>query len=565
MSAANYRAFLVLGGLLAVSAPAQSWVELGDAPSFPDGSAQVTRGAILDTIEGSTGVGDLRDAFCIIIADPEGFLATTDPAISPTANADYDTRLFLFRSDGAPVLANDDTPSGISEQSTLTGVATDGSGFVLSQPGEYVLIVGGSPEDPQDPSDLELFDIDSDLDAVHGPDPASGRFDHWEGETPDTGSYEVLLSGVRPCQDQLDLVLANRGQRDRVCLGDDSGGFACQNLSGDEDRTKDLALGFLNKDPHLDVVLADQSSVEPEWVCLGNGAGRFTCNNDSGYQSSKLGVALGFVDDDQHLDAVFASEYLQTNKVCLGDGIGGFTCGDVSDDAFGSGGVALGFINGDKNLDAVFANYVFDRNRVCLGNGAGAFSCSDVSDDANGSSDVALGYVNDDQDLDAIFGNWGQTDRVCLGNGSGGFSCADVSSDEWNTSGVALGFVDSDSNLDAVFAINTLEEDRVCLGDGTGGFACSDVSSDIYQSSDVALGFVDDDPYLDAVFANRLEQRNRICLGNGTGGFVCSDVSSLENNTLGGALGETNSLVTIFADGFESGDTTAWSAQQPPP
>jgi hypothetical protein len=51
------------------------------------------------------------------------------------------------------------------------------------------LIVGGSPEDPQDPADLNLFDIDSALDGIHAPDAAAGRFDVWEGGAPGTGTY----------------------------------------------------------------------------------------------------------------------------------------------------------------------------------------------------------------------------------------------------------------------------------------------------------------------------------------------------------------------------------------
>ena len=220
-----------------MSASAQVWIESGDAPSFPDGPAQVTRGAVLDTISGSTGAGDLRDAYCIRIVEPDSFLATTDPATSPTANADFDTRLFLFRSDGAPVLANDDTPpSQPPFLSTLTGSATDGSGFVLSQPGEYVLVVGGSPEDPQDPTDLNLFDIDSALDGVHAPDPAAGRFDAVGGGSPGHRQLRGLSRRGQPCQNALDVVFANivPEQPNRSCLGDGLGGFTCSDVSTDE-------------------------------------------------------------------------------------------------------------------------------------------------------------------------------------------------------------------------------------------------------------------------------------------------------------------------------------------
>ena len=77
------------------------------------------------------------------------------------------------------VLANDDTAGQASSQSTLTGTATDGSGFVLTQPGDYVLIVGGSLDVPQDSSNINLFKIDSDLQSVHAANPIGERFEHW--------------------------------------------------------------------------------------------------------------------------------------------------------------------------------------------------------------------------------------------------------------------------------------------------------------------------------------------------------------------------------------------------
>lgn len=186
------RLLVVCAGLaVSASAGAQVWTESGDAPSFPDGAAQVTRGEeSLDTIIGSTGEGDLRDAFCIKITDPASFLATTDPTTDPGASGDFDTRLFLFHPDGAPVLANDDTPPSSSPfLSTLTGVATDGSGFVLSQPAEYVLIVAGFSDDPQDGADVDLFGISPNFDFVHAPNPAAEGFDHWEGDAPANGDY----------------------------------------------------------------------------------------------------------------------------------------------------------------------------------------------------------------------------------------------------------------------------------------------------------------------------------------------------------------------------------------
>ena len=67
---------------------------------------------------------------------------------------------------------------------------------------------------------------------------------------------------------------------------------------------------------------------------------------------------------------------------------------------------------------------------------------------------------------------------------------------------------------------------------------------------------------LDAVFANR-NQVNRVCLGDGTGSLNnCNNVSADTNDSRGVALGLVLDPV-IFVDGFESGDTSAWSATVP--
>jgi hypothetical protein len=147
-----------------------------------------------------------------------------------------------------------------------------------------------------------------------------------------------------------------------------------------------VALGFVDGDSTVDAVFAN--SAQRNRVCLGDGAGGFACSDVSADTNQSLNVALGFVDGDSTLDAVFAN-FNQRNRVCLGDGAGGFACSDVSADTNDSVGMALGFVDGDTTLDAVFANQ-FQRNRVCLGDGAGGFACSDVSADANDSRGVAL-------------------------------------------------------------------------------------------------------------------------------------------------------------------------------
>ena len=375
----------------------------------------------------------------------------------------------------------------------------------------------------------------------------------------------------------LDAVFANADfppdQPNRICLGDGTGRFTCNDVSADTNSSFDVALGDVNGDTFLDAVFANGDCHKPNRVCLGDGTGAFTCNDVSaddcsGVSRYSLGVALGDVDGDTLLDAVFAyigsqvrftQIYGAFNRVCLGDGTGAFTCNDIGTHIIGgssadenrSSDVALGDVNGDAFLDAIFANsgsvLSGEQNRVCLGDGTGAFTCSDVSADSDSSYGVALGDVNGDTFLDAVFANssWGPNivvaNRVCLGDGTGDFTCSDVSADINDSRGVALGDVNGDTFLDAVFAnsidfdVDAISVNRVCLGDGTGRFTCSDVSADTNNSRGIALGDVNGDTFLDAVFANNLN--NQICLGDGTGSFTCSAVSADTNSSHGVALG----------------------------
>lgn len=326
-------------------------------------------------------------------------------------------------------------------------------------------------------------------------------------------------------------------------------------------------MGFVDGDSFLDVVLArgTETIAETNLVCLGNGTGGFTsCSDVSADLEESMGVALGLVNHDLYLDAVFANLDSE-NRICLGNGSGGFSsCSNIDSNTDTTGEVMLGFLNFDTHLDAVFSNYG-QRNRVCLGFGDGTFSCSDIDTDSNPTLDLVLGLVNDDGWPDVIFTNWFQFNRVCLGDGSGGFSpCTDITAGgDTSTRAAALGDLDQDGDLDVVFADSgsapSQYPNAVCLGDGTGMFpTCADVSADLDPSYGVALGLVDGDGVLDAVFAN--DGPDRVCLGNGSGGFVsCSDISSDAFGTIGIALGELG-FEGFFIDGFESGDTSAWSS-----
>jgi hypothetical protein len=197
----------------------------------------------------------------------------------------------------------------------------------------------------------------------------------------------------------LDAYFANSGNDcDWICLGNGSGGFTCSDVPAMCDASGAVALGDVNGDGNLDAVVsglcyftAPLQPCDKNRVCLGNGSGGFTCSDVSSDQNDTGGVALGDVNGDGNLDALFANDAIPHhpsadqffNQVCLGDGSGGFTCNDLSQDERNTEDVALGDVDDDGDLDAILVNddsdpLADDHPEVCLNDGSGGFTCSDI-------------------------------------------------------------------------------------------------------------------------------------------------------------------------------------------
>jgi hypothetical protein len=540
--------------LISSAGVGQVWVEAEDARGAVD-APQVTRGAgPLVRIEGVTEPGDDRDSYCVKVIDPAVFSVTADPGVDSRARSEFGTRLYLFGRHGTPVLA-----SGVSG-STLVG-----SGSLLRQPGEYVLVVTGSSGGPLDSEGVELFDGGAAPAAARGPRAGSGALARWHPPS-DFGSYSLALSGAGHCQragagGHLDYVSQKTDLN--FCLGVGDGLFECDTFASGPGGSGGNDVGFIDGDAHLDAVFS--SSFNESLVCLGDGAGGFEpCLEVAAIPGSVTGVELGDLDGDQVLDLYF-SVFDDHNQTCLGNGDGTFApCVDASPDQRSTSGLALGFMDGDSILDVVLASSLA-RNQICLGQGDGTFLCGNAPPGSEGTWDVALGFVNGDSNLDAVFARRNSDlPEACLGDGAGGFSsCAEVSL-ALTADRVALGHLDADDNLDAVFTHTLLGLGQACRGAGDGTFMACVGLANSQSANGLDLGFIDDDSNLDALVTSAgSTQFDRYCAGNGAGGFVaCQPVDGGSTSSGSGTLGEFGGS-DIFSDGFESGDTSIWSVTVP--
>lgn len=176
----------------------------GDASNFPIGTFQDTTGDIGDpvlaTLTGATSSagGDPHDAYSIVIAD----------AAWSIDSAGFDTRLWLFETDGTFLMSNDDSPAGGTGSSmgpTATWPATlNNSPTDPPMIGEkYILVVSGFSETLHDSADAIMSHTGGFTD-LNGIDPGfTPPIDHWEvdvdGGTPASGSYTLTMTGIEFC------------------------------------------------------------------------------------------------------------------------------------------------------------------------------------------------------------------------------------------------------------------------------------------------------------------------------------------------------------------------------
>ncbi len=174
------------------------WVEQVDAGSVLS-SAQLTRGeGSIRTIQGTLsgallGPGaDFEDMYIISIAEPATFSFTT-------ANANFNSVMYLLNitqgNEAFGLLGADDV--GESSGAILTGVATDGSGAQVTNPGLYALVVTFSGNRCQSRTG-NIFRFDTPTE-ITGPDGVGGTNPH-EGWANDGsfsgGEYVIDIVGV---------------------------------------------------------------------------------------------------------------------------------------------------------------------------------------------------------------------------------------------------------------------------------------------------------------------------------------------------------------------------------
>ncbi len=330
----------------------------------------------------------------------------------------------------------------------------------------------------------------------------------------------VVLADVN--NDNLLDAISNGGTNTGVSvrLGDGRGHFGAGNRTVFGNASGDLVAGDVDGDGDIDLVFVNTASNGNGLVSirLNDGAGNFSAVPEVGTNNRPTALALGDVNGDGDLDLVVSAQTDAaglangTVRVLLGDGSGTFqtSLADVPTNTTAAR-LVLADVNEDGRLDLLLANTGSPATlSLRLGDGLGGFAVPATGAEIAVSvapSRLAVGDLNEDGHLDVLslgaVGSTQTTVGVSLGDGTGQFAPAPDVLLPPTPADLALADLNADGHLDLVVQTGTGVALR--LGDGAGQFVANAPGSLLGgtggSTGALALGDVDNDGDLDAVTA----------------------------------------------------------------
>lgn len=184
-----------------------TWFEVGDAPEgIPQHQVTVGTQPQLMRIFGTLNrsAGDHVDTYCIVVTDPEEFIANGYALDNFGGPAPYQARMYLWTLDGDPLLGNEDQnfqDSLLSDPdlfaSTGGTVSAEAAGVSLQAGQIYLLSITTQGNDPLDSSGNPVIDIAGDTGKLEGPSATAGDFAAWANDASQAqGTYRIDLAGA---------------------------------------------------------------------------------------------------------------------------------------------------------------------------------------------------------------------------------------------------------------------------------------------------------------------------------------------------------------------------------
>lgn len=337
-----------------------------------------------------------------------------------------------------------------------------GSGYFIPHPTTPVFGSVGSRAiamgDIDGDGDLDILAARFGVDTVWRND-GTGIFSAHPTPSFGAGNTNSIALGDIDGDGDLDAVVGNgTGEAETVWLNNGAGVFSAHPTvpSFGAGSTTFVALRDLDGDGDLDAIAVNTAG-QATTVWLNNGAGVFTSHPVTpsfGAGGTKMYAALGDLDSDGDIDVVLVDS-AASQSVWLNDGAGSFSP-HPSGATFGPTGafaIALGDIDGDGDLDAVVPTV--GAERVYLNDGTGLFTAHPTTPlfGSGTSVSLALADIDGDGDLDAIVSNLLEPNTTWLNDGAGNFSPHPTLPSFGTGSKMAvLGDIDGDGDLDVVLA-----------------------------------------------------------------------------------------------------------------
>lgn len=352
-----------------------------------------------------------------------------------------------------------------------------------------------------------------------------------------------------------------------VMLNTGTGTFSGTNIRtfASELNALDIATGDFDEDGNLDVVTCSQSGNNFS-LLLGDGAGNLAAPANFNAGDVPQGIAVGDMNNDNHLDVLVSSRGTPADlRIFLGDGEGSFSAPVII--AFTNvWDVTVADFNGDTNFD--FAVSAGNAIQIWLGDGSGSTFTLDHTTTSVGSntdvdavdldSDGVMDIVTDrayvmndgsgsfaapvllDQPGDELvagdFNNDGhpdlaQTDynvhypniRIYLGNGSGVFTLLAKYEVAVYPNGMQVLDINNDMNADivGVGTDGSLRKAVILLGDGNGYFNTIHKYPVTPNPRDIVKGDFNEDGIIDVAICHHNASNNvSVFLGQGQGKFI---------------------------------------------
>jgi hypothetical protein len=307
-----------------------------------------------------------------------------------------------------------------------------------------------------------------------------------------------------------------------------------------------------NNDSFLDLAVANYNEGTTS-ILFGNGNGSFEQHVDlsNGANAGTIGIAIGDINKDNRLDIVVANRNASNVGVFLGQGNGSFSQQIKFSTGVDSAPVALALddLNNDTILDLAVTDHENDILLVFLGIGNGTFTKILTLSTGNYSGPylVVIDDFNKDNRPDIAVGNGdvgGNYVGIFLGNRTEGFS----GQTKYYIKSGPYALVADDFNRDRILDIATANyygnDTSILLGNGDGtfrqGYSFSTGSGSLPYA--IVSGDFNRDNILDLIVPNSGTDNVGILLGYGNGKFRNQQTYSTGNGSspVDVAIGDLN-------------------------